>query len=110
MRIGMALPQYGSAFGSAATLRRFAARIEQLGYDSLWAGDRLFTPLEIHSPYPGGDDDAYRSEYLGTINAFADPFAVIAAAAAVTTRVRFNFSTLCTAAPADSSCSYVDHA
>jgi hypothetical protein len=34
MRIGMALPQYGSAFGSAVALVRFVTRIEQLGYDS----------------------------------------------------------------------------
>jgi probable F420-dependent oxidoreductase len=93
MRIGMALPHYGSAFGSAVDLSRFVTQIEQLGYDSLCAADRLFTPLEKHSPYPGGED-AYEKDYLGTMNAFGDPFTVIAAAAAVTQRVRLNFSTL----------------
>ena len=94
MRLGMALPQYGSALGAAPDLARFATQIEQLGYDSLWAADRLFTPLTIHSPYPGGDEDAYEKDYLGTISAFGDPFVLVAAAATVTSRVRLNFSTL----------------
>ncbi|MGV9803627.1 LLM class flavin-dependent oxidoreductase, partial [Mycobacterium sp. NPDC003449] len=93
MRIGMGLPQYGSAMGSAAELRRFVTRIEEFGYDSLCAGDRLLTPLKIHS-YPPGGNDAYWEMYLDTLSAFGDPFSVIAAAAAVTTRIRFNFGTL----------------
>jgi probable F420-dependent oxidoreductase len=90
----MALPQYGSALGGAADLTRFVTRIEQLGYDSLWAGDRLFTPLQIHSTYPGGGDSAYERDYLGIMGAFGDPFVVVAAAATVTSSVRLNFSTL----------------
>lgn len=57
MKIGMGLPQYGTAMGSGADLYRFVTRIEQLGYDSFWAGDRLFTPLEVHSYPPGGEVD-----------------------------------------------------
>jgi probable F420-dependent oxidoreductase len=90
----MSLPQYGPAVSGAVDLADFVTQIEQLGYDSLWAGDRLFTPLHIHSPYPGGDDDAYEKDYLETMSAFGDPFVVVAAAATVTSRMRLNFSTL----------------
>lgn len=79
--------------GSAADLRRFVVDIEEMGYASLWAGDRLFTPLKVHSYPPGGNDDFWAA-YLETLGAFGDPFPVIAAAAAVTTRIRFNIGTL----------------
>ncbi|MGV9801365.1 TIGR03619 family F420-dependent LLM class oxidoreductase [Mycobacterium sp. NPDC003449] len=89
----MGLPQYGSAMGSAADLCRFATRIEEMGYDTLCAADRLFSPLKIHSYPPGGNDDFWAA-YLETLSAFGDPFPVIAAAAAATTRIRFNIGTL----------------
>ena len=93
MKLGMGLPQYGSAMGSVTDLRRFVVNIEEMGYDTLWAADRLFTPLKIHSYPPGGDDEVWAA-YLETLGAFSDPFPVLAAAAAVTTRIRFNIGTL----------------
>lgn len=93
MKLGMGLPQYGAAMGSAADLRRFVIRIEEIGYDTLWAGDRLFTPLRIHSYPPGGNDEFWEA-YRDTLSAFGDPFPVISAAAAVTSRIRFNIGTL----------------
>ncbi|MEW2480092.1 TIGR03619 family F420-dependent LLM class oxidoreductase [Mycobacterium sp. NPDC049093] len=93
MKLGMGLPQYGSAMGSVADLRRFVVNIEEMGYDTLWAADRLFTPLKIHSYPPGGDDEVWAA-YLETLGAFGDPFPVLAAAAAVTTGIRFNIGTL----------------
>jgi probable F420-dependent oxidoreductase len=89
----MALPQYGAALTGAPDITRFVTQIEQMGYSSLWAADRLFSPLKIHSPYPAGDE-AYETDYLGTLSAFGDPFVVMATAAAVTHTVRLNFSTL----------------
>lgn len=68
-------------------------RIEELGYDTLWAAEHLVMPLQIHSDVPVGDEDTW-SEYLDTLDAFGDPFPLVAAAAAVTSRVRFNFGTL----------------
>lgn len=93
MKFGMALPQYGPALGSVRDLGRFVTRIEELGYDTLWAAERLVMPLQIHSDVPAGDEDTW-SEYLDAIGAFGDPFPLVAAAAAVTDRIRFNFGTL----------------
>jgi probable F420-dependent oxidoreductase len=74
----------------AASVRRFAMRAEELGYGSLWAGDRLFVPLQPKSAYPGDD----YSFYLERVGRNADPLTLVATAAAVTSHVRFNFSTL----------------
>ena len=92
MRIGLGLPHYGPALVDASALRRFATRVEELGYDSLWGADRLFMPLELNTPYPGGDGQL--ESYRERVGRFADPLAVVASLAAVTSRIRFNFSTL----------------
>jgi alkanesulfonate monooxygenase SsuD/methylene tetrahydromethanopterin reductase-like flavin-dependent oxidoreductase (luciferase family) len=92
IRLGIGLPHYGPALGDANGLRRFSTLIEELGYDSLWGADRLFLPLDLRSPYPGDSSQAER--WKGRAVRFADPLAVIASVAAVTSRVRFNFSTL----------------
>lgn len=92
MRLGLGLPQFGPAVGDAASLTRFAARAEQMGYDSLWTGDRLFVPAELKSPYPG--TDAELREYLPVGSRNTDPFVLVAIAIAATTRMRFSFSTL----------------
>ncbi|AWT51192.1 TIGR03619 family F420-dependent LLM class oxidoreductase [Mycolicibacterium smegmatis] len=89
----MALPQYGPALSGATDLRRFVTGIEDLGFDTLWAAERLVMPLKIHSDVPVGDDDTWAS-YLDAIGAFGDPFPLVAAAAVVTDRIRFNFGTL----------------
>ncbi|MFD2494330.1 TIGR03619 family F420-dependent LLM class oxidoreductase [Amycolatopsis jiangsuensis] len=88
--MGLALPQYGPALADARGLRKFASSSEEIGYDTLWCGDRLFTPVTPDTAYPGGD---YRP-YLERIARGAEPFTLVATAAAVTERVRFNFSTL----------------
>jgi probable F420-dependent oxidoreductase len=90
MKLGIGLPHFGPMLTDAASLRRFAARAEELGYGSLWAGDRLFTPLRPKSAYPGDD----YSFYLERVGRNADPLTVVATAAAVTSHIRFNFSTL----------------
>ncbi|MFF5207085.1 TIGR03619 family F420-dependent LLM class oxidoreductase [Streptosporangium sp. NPDC000396] len=88
VRLGLALPQYGR-FADAQALVTVAQEAESQGFDSLWVGDRLLTPLAPRDRYPGGD---------GTIppahRTFLDPFAVLATAAAVTSRVRLGTSTL----------------
>jgi alkanesulfonate monooxygenase SsuD/methylene tetrahydromethanopterin reductase-like flavin-dependent oxidoreductase (luciferase family) len=76
----------------AAGLTRFAARAEQMGYDSLWAGDRLFLPVELKTPFPG--TAAELEQYQQRASRGTDPFVTLAIAIAATTRVRFNFSTL----------------
>lgn len=53
MKLGFALPIVGPAISSAAGLSAFCRGLEDLGYDTLWVGDRLVTPVEMHSVYPG---------------------------------------------------------
>jgi probable F420-dependent oxidoreductase len=90
MKLGISLPQFGPMLTDAASLRRFATRAEELGYGSLWTGDRLFVPLRPKSAYPGDD----YSFYLERVGRNADPLTLVATAAAVTSHIRFNFSTL----------------
>jgi probable F420-dependent oxidoreductase len=67
-------------------------RAEEVGYDSLWVGDRLLTPESPQDFYPvGGTPEApYPPEFTAAL----DPIVTLTAAAAVTQRVRLSFSTL----------------
>ena len=53
MKLGFALPIVGPAVSGAAGLSAFCRGLEDLGYDTLWVGDRLITPVAMHSTYPG---------------------------------------------------------
>ncbi|ETZ38334.1 hypothetical protein [Mycobacterium intracellulare] len=53
MKLGFALPIVGPAVSSAVGLSAFCRGLEDLGYDTLWVGDRLVTPVDMHSTYPG---------------------------------------------------------
>jgi len=53
MKLGFAIPIVGPAVSSATGLSAFCRGLEDLGYDTLWVGDRLITPVEMHSTYPG---------------------------------------------------------
>ncbi len=88
MRIGLAVPQYGR-FASLGSLRLVAWEAEAMGFDSLWVGDRLLTPLEPRDRYPGGDGLIPKEHGV-----FLDPFAVLTVAASLTSRVRLGASAL----------------
>jgi probable F420-dependent oxidoreductase len=88
MRIGLNAPQYG-ALTSPDAIVRIARAAEEMGYDSLWTGDRILAPLEQRDRYPGGDG-VMPSEY----RRFLDPLAVLTFVAAHTTRLRLGTSTL----------------
>lgn len=88
MRIGLAVPQYGT-FATPEAVTEVARAAESLGYDSLWAADRILNPHRPSDPYPGGDGtmpEQYRD--------FLDPLTVLTLAASVTERVRLGTSTL----------------
>lgn len=53
MKLGLTLPIVGPAISSAAGLSAFCRGIEDLGYDTLWVGDRLVQPVDTHSIYYG---------------------------------------------------------
>ncbi|WP_431903212.1 TIGR03619 family F420-dependent LLM class oxidoreductase [Nonomuraea sp. bgisy101] len=88
MRIGFAVPQYG-AFADPEFIGSASASLESMGYDSLWASDRILVPLAPSDPYPGGD---------GTIpeafTTFFDPLSALTLAALSTSDIRLGTSTL----------------
>ncbi|WP_410639694.1 TIGR03619 family F420-dependent LLM class oxidoreductase [Amycolatopsis sp. lyj-346] len=91
MRLGLALPQYG-ALAEPAAVARFATAAEDLGYTSLWVGDRILAPLEPSDLYPGGGTPEH--PYPQEFETFADPFTTLATAAAVTRTARLGTSAL----------------
>jgi probable F420-dependent oxidoreductase len=88
MRIGLAIPQYG-AFTNPDDIAEVSRAAEAMGFDSLWASDRILAPLAPRDPYPGGDG-VMPPEYA----TFLDPLGVLTLAAAVTDRARLGTSTL----------------
>jgi alkanesulfonate monooxygenase SsuD/methylene tetrahydromethanopterin reductase-like flavin-dependent oxidoreductase (luciferase family) len=91
MKLGFALPIVGPAISSAAGLSAFCRGLEDLGYDTLWVGDRLVTPVDMHSTYPGKDQP-----YPPQMTRYLDPVLLWTVAATATSRVRLNASTLST--------------
>ncbi|WP_101783675.1 TIGR03619 family F420-dependent LLM class oxidoreductase [Nonomuraea indica] len=87
MRIGFAVPQYGP-FADPDFIREAATRLEDMGYDSLWASDRIIVPLAPSHPYPGGGG------IPAAYGTFFDPLAALTLAAVGTRRVRLGTSTL----------------
>ncbi|MET7995217.1 TIGR03619 family F420-dependent LLM class oxidoreductase [Amycolatopsis sp. NPDC005232] len=88
MRIGFTLPQFGPFAGDGSGVTRFARRAEELGAASLWVGDRLLAP--VHPTVGYGGSDTIPAEFAVRL----DPFALLAAAAAVTERVRLGTNVL----------------
>jgi len=88
MRIGLALPQFGP-LADASRIGEFAAATEELGFDSLWVGDRLLTPLWPSDPYPGRQQP-YPPEFTRGL----DPIVTLTVAAAATSRIALASSTL----------------
>jgi probable F420-dependent oxidoreductase len=91
MRLGLALPQYGN-LAEPAAVAGFATAAEDLGYASLWVGDRILAPLAPTDLYPGGGTPEH--PYPKEFETFADPFTTLATAAAVTRTVRLGMSAL----------------
>jgi probable F420-dependent oxidoreductase len=84
MDLGLGLAQYGP-FATLDSVVKIAKGAEELGYDGLWVGDRLLTPLAPKDRYPGGEIPARHGTFL-------DPFLVLSVAASVTGRVRLGTS------------------
>ncbi|GAA2503616.1 TIGR03619 family F420-dependent LLM class oxidoreductase [Streptomyces thermolineatus] len=88
MRIGFALPQFGAQALQAEHVTRFAREAEALGAGSLWVADRLFAAVDPSVGYAG--TDTVPEEFRTVL----DPFALLAAAAAVTDRALLGSSVL----------------
>jgi probable F420-dependent oxidoreductase len=91
MELGICLPQLGPT-AEGAKVADVARRAEEVGYDSLWVGDRLLTPESPKDLYPvGGTEEVpYPPEFTAAL----DPIVTLTAAAVATSRVRLSFSTL----------------
>ncbi|WP_034386361.1 TIGR03619 family F420-dependent LLM class oxidoreductase [Herbidospora cretacea] len=90
MRLGLGLPSLGH-LASPAFISSVARRAEELGYHSLWVGERLLDPVKPRSPYPGARDGALPE----TMRIAYDPVATLTFAAAVTSRITLGTSVLC---------------
>ena len=62
MRIGALLPHLGTGSGPTALVEA-ARRAEELGYDTLWAIERLLYPTNPRSPYPVTPDGSLPKLY-----------------------------------------------
>ncbi|MFI1865200.1 TIGR03619 family F420-dependent LLM class oxidoreductase [Streptomyces jumonjinensis] len=88
MRIGFAVPQFG-VFADPDLVPDLSRALEDMGYDSLWVGDRILGPLAPSDPYPGGDG-VMPQQYATHL----DPLLALTLAATATERVRLGSSTL----------------
>jgi probable F420-dependent oxidoreductase len=89
VRIGLAVSQYG-AFAHREAVIEVARAAEEIGFDSLWAGDRLLEPIHPGNRYPGSRSGRLPEQ----MRTFLDPLAVLTTAASVTERIRLGTSTL----------------
>ncbi|MER7742368.1 TIGR03619 family F420-dependent LLM class oxidoreductase [Streptomyces sp. NPDC096538] len=88
MRIGLALPTFGPGANTDGIFA-VSRSAEDLGYDSLWTGDRILSPRNPGAPYPVGDGVMPRV-YENSL----DPLVSLTLATAHTERVRLGTSTL----------------
>jgi probable F420-dependent oxidoreductase len=70
----------------ASQLAPVSVAAEALGYDSVWIGEHVVTPLTRKTPYPYAADD--RQQGFEPAMPYYDPFAALAAIGMVTTRVK----------------------
>lgn len=89
MKFGVFLPISGRA--ASAVLAEAARRAEALGYDSVWAADRIVTPWEIHTPYPYSAD---RRFIVPPDRPFLEPLTCLAFLAGCTETISLGMSVL----------------
>lgn len=89
MRIGFGLPQSGPV-ATTQNLLAAARRAEALGFDSIWAFDRLLYPLAPRTPYPASPDGSYPDRFKRML----DPVGILTFLAAHTSRVALGTSVL----------------
>lgn len=82
MRLGVSLLQLGQSANPDALVRG-AQHAEQLGFDTLWAADRLLHPLQPKNRYPATADGSLPDYYKDVL----DPLDALTFAAAHTSRI-----------------------
>ncbi|WEP00811.1 TIGR03619 family F420-dependent LLM class oxidoreductase (plasmid) [Streptomyces sp. FXJ1.172] len=88
MQLGLALPTFGPDARPEGLLH-VCRTAEEMGYDSLWTGDRVLAPLVPGAPYPSGGGVMPRA-----YENHMDPLVALTFVASHTTRVRLGTSTL----------------
>lgn len=82
MRIGVSVLQLGQSANPEALVRG-AVHAEQLGYDTIWAADRLLHPVQPRNRYPATPDGSLPEYYKNAL----DPLESLTFAAAHTSRI-----------------------
>ena len=85
MEFGLHLPNAGP-FASGRDIVRIAREAEDMGFDSVWLFDHIFTPARLDSKYPYTPDGSY---LLTPDMPFYDVVATMGAIAGATERIKF---------------------
>jgi probable F420-dependent oxidoreductase len=89
VKLGVFLPISGRA--ASGVLMDAARRLETLGFDSVWAADRIVTPWRIDTAYPYNED---RRFFVPPDAPFLEPLTCLAYLAGGTERIALGMSVL----------------
>ena len=89
MKFGVFLPISGRA--AASVLAEAARRAEILGFDSIWAADRIVTPWRIDTPYPYSADQRF---IVPADRPFLEPLTCLAYLAGCTQTISLGMSVM----------------
>ena len=89
MKFGVFLPISGRA--AASVLAEAARRAEILGFDSVWAADRIVTPWRIDTPYPYSADQRF---IVPADRPFLEPLTCLAFLAGCTQTISLGMSVM----------------
>jgi probable F420-dependent oxidoreductase len=90
MKLGIFLPISGRA-ASRATLMQAAQKAEALGYDSVWAADRIIIPWEIKTTYPYSKEATF---IVPPDRPFFEPLTCLAFLAGCTEKIQLGMSVM----------------
>jgi probable F420-dependent oxidoreductase len=90
MKLGVFLPISGRA-ASRATLMQAAQNAEALGYDSVWAADRIIIPWEIKTTYPYSKEATF---IVPPDRPFFEPLTCLAFLAGCTDQIQLGMSVM----------------